>query len=61
MFPLRRKAEVEEHRHRLTRRLKNLALFYLTKVKMSRNKASFTQIIKNLIQQKKEDKLKEKS
>jgi len=45
MFPLRRKAEVEAHRHALTRRLKNLALFYLTKVKASRNKASFTQII----------------
>lgn len=63
MFPLRRKAAVEAHRQALTKRLKNLALFYLTKVKTSRNnhKASFTEIIKNLIQQKKADKVKEMS
>ena len=61
MFPLRRKIEVEEKRARLTKVVKNLALNYLVKIKASRNKASFNQIIHDLIQKKKADKIKEKS
>ena len=50
----RRKPALEEKRGHLTCKLKNIVLYHLAKVKATKSKATFKEVISNVINEKKE-------
>lgn len=53
VMAVRRGAELEAKRKRLTAQLKNLVLFFLARIKQQRNQASFKEVLSNVIKSKK--------
>ena len=54
MIVSRRDPEVEEKRAILNCKIKNLVLYYLARVKASKSKTTFKEVLSNIIVQKKE-------
>jgi hypothetical protein len=56
----KRGAAVEEKRSILTSKIKNLVLYFLTKVKKEKKRSSFKEVISNIILQKKNEMKRER-